>query len=165
MKASVVLSIAMLAFLAAATAAGAQERDVKTYWSIHPLTLRQPMPGAETIPIWVGVRNERREPRMVCVLSEGYMIGTTADPYAESTGAMHACREDGQFTIVLPGETYFYVMTMELKKDWQKGPLEVSLLLTDFDDSGERHRSDVKWSGRFSSLVEAGKKIRGGVAR
>jgi hypothetical protein len=37
-----------------------------------------------------------------------------------------------------------------------KGPAELSLFLEDFDDSGEGRRSEVKWKGKVSSLVEAG---------
>jgi hypothetical protein len=155
----VAIFMTMLGLLVGGAAAGAQERDGKPNWSVHPLTLRQPVTDDKTMPVWIGMRNERRTPQLVCVLSEGYVIGTTSNPYAASAGAAHACREDDQFTIVLPGETYFYVMAMDLRKDWRTGPLQLSLILADFDDSGERHSSDVKWSGRLASLVEAGKHL------
>ena len=129
-------------------------------WSMHPVTLRQPTSDAKTMSVWIGLRNERPTAQMVCVASEGYIIGTMPDPYVFATGEVHACRgDDVQFTIVRPGETYFYGMTMDLRKDWQKGPLELSLFLEDFDDSGEGRSSQVKWNGKVSSLVEAGMKV------
>jgi hypothetical protein len=160
MRAHVAVSIAILASLAGATAAGAQERDVRTNWSLHPLTLRQPMTDAKTMPVWIGVRNERRGPQMVCMSTHGYILGNLEDPYVvASGGGPHACRDDVQFTIVLPGETYFHVILMNLRKDWQTGPLELSLILEDFDDSGKPHSSLMKWNGNVPALVAAGEKL------
>lgn len=159
MRVHLATSIALLGFLASISGTGAQERDAKQDWSLHPLTLRQPMTDEKTMAIRIGVRNERRAPQRTCVQSEGYIIGTMSDPYVVASTVTHACSVDTHFTIVLPGETYFYEMTVDLRKDWRTGPLELSLFLVDFDDSGIRRTSEVKWKGKVSSLVEAGKKL------
>jgi hypothetical protein len=88
---------------------------------MHPLPLRQPMTDENTMAVWVGVRNERRVQQTACVQSEGYIIGTMADPYVFATTVTHACSDYSDFTIVLPGETHFYGMTVDLRKDWRTG--------------------------------------------
>jgi hypothetical protein len=155
-----VTSIALLGCLASISGTGrAQERNARPDWSLHPLTLRQPMTDEKRIAVWIGVRNERRAPQRTCVQSEGYIIGTIADPYVFAATVTHACSDDTHFTIVLPGETYFYGMTVDLRKDWKTGPLELSLFLVDFDDSGVQRTSEVEWKGQVSSLVAAGKDV------
>jgi hypothetical protein len=151
--------IALLGFLVSVNATGAVQLDSKPDWSVDPLTLRQPMTDEKTVSVWIGMRNERRAPQRTCVQSEGYIIGSMTDPHVSATTVTHACSEDSHFTIVLPGETFFYGMTVDLRKDWRTGPLELSLFIFDFDDSGVRRTSELKWKGKVSSLVEAGRRI------
>jgi hypothetical protein len=82
-----------------------------------------------------------------------------SDPYVFSTTVTHACSDDSHFTIVLPGETYFYRMTVDLRKDWRTGPLELSLFLVDYHDSGAQRAGLVEWKGKVSSLVETGTRV------
>lgn len=158
MRVHLAISIALLGCLASISRTGAQERDAKPDWSLHPVTLRQPMTDEKRMAVWIGVRNERRAPQRTCVQSGGYRIGAS-HAYGFAATVTHACSDDTHFTIVLPGETYFYGMTLDLRKDWQTGPLELSLFLVDYDNSGVQRTSEVEWKGKVSSLVAAGKEV------
>jgi hypothetical protein len=105
MRVHLAISIALLGCLASISGTGAQERDARPDWSLHPLILRQPVTGEKAMTVWIGVRNHRRAPQRTCVRSESYMIGSRADPYVFATTETHRCSHDSQFTIVLPGET------------------------------------------------------------
>jgi hypothetical protein len=120
-------------------------------WTLTPVILRESAARGEEFPIWLGLKNESSEARMVCVAGWDVAMSSSKGDEGLSHGASpHACQNTTSSTIVLAGET---LHTLALVK-FRRYPLSVNSALsvgvTIFEwilTAPSRTEERVVWSG------------------
>jgi hypothetical protein len=133
-------------------------------WSIEPVVISEADAGAETLVVWCGFRNGQKRARMMCVANDGYGAGDGDQRLFKAQSVTHACTEQENFTVVLPGQTYYRPLSITLPAT-RTGATSVNLYISirSRDVGTARGPDDVqlRWSGTLDGLLKAGRRTLG----
>lgn len=121
-------------------------------WTLTSVLLRDSAARGEEFPIWLALKNESSEARMVCVAGWDVAISSSKGDEGLSHGASpHACHNPTSSTIVLAGETLHTLALVKFRRYALSGDSDLSVGVTIFEwiltASASRTEERVVWSG------------------